>query len=65
MRRKDREITKQKELLAILDQCSVCRIALEDLLICLWVKVIYLIPKEMKKKLFIAKMRFVAEYTTL
>lgn len=30
MRRKDREITKQKELLAILDQCSVCRIALED-----------------------------------
>lgn len=30
MRRKDREVTEVSEKLAIIDQCKVCRIALED-----------------------------------
>lgn len=30
MRRKDREITGQDELLAIIEQCDVCRLAIQD-----------------------------------
>ena len=30
MRRKDREVTQIEEQLAILDQCKVCRVALQD-----------------------------------
>ncbi len=30
MRRKDREVTDERELLAILDECHVCRIAVHD-----------------------------------
>ena len=32
MRRKDREVTQIEEQLAILDQCKVCRVALQDIL---------------------------------
>lgn len=30
MRRKDREVTETKELMEIIDQCKVCRIAMKD-----------------------------------
>ncbi len=30
MRRKDREVTNLEDQLAVLDECKVCRIALQD-----------------------------------
>jgi len=30
LRRKDREVTEIKELIQIIDQCKVCRIAIQD-----------------------------------